>query len=170
MSSPQRFSLCSDHVDTKSRKQLMFSMFILLAATLIFVLFFNIQFRYKMNYQKQPSWGALLKSFQKSFINFLIVKVDLKFKQKPRNINVTDFILRPVARAIPIIWNTLRCLNKFTAWKVSQYGVSSGPYSPVSCPNTGKYGPEKTPYLDTFHAVIVPASLNIPLLKAGDKN
>ena len=22
------------------------------------------------------------------------------------------------------------------------------------CPNTGKYGPEKTPYLDTFHAVI----------------
>ena len=21
------------------------------------------------------------------------------------------------------------------------------------CPNTGKYGPEKTPYLDTFHAV-----------------
>ena len=22
-------------------------------------------------------------------------------------------------------------------------------------PNTGKYGPEKTPYLDTFHAVMV---------------
>ena len=21
------------------------------------------------------------------------------------------------------------------------------------CPNTGKYGPEKTPYFDTFHAV-----------------
>ena len=21
------------------------------------------------------------------------------------------------------------------------------------CPNTGKYGPEKTPYVDTFHAV-----------------
>ena len=21
------------------------------------------------------------------------------------------------------------------------------------CPNTGKYGPEKTPYLDTFHTV-----------------
>ena len=28
------------------------------------------------------------------------------------------------------------------------YGVS-----PVFSPNTGKYGPEKTPYLDTFHAV-----------------
>ena len=33
-----------------------------------------------------------------------------------------------------------------TAWKVSKYGVFSGP-------NTGKYGPKKTPYLDTFHAV-----------------
>ena len=22
------------------------------------------------------------------------------------------------------------------------------------CPNTGKYGPEKTPYLDTFHAML----------------
>ena len=27
-------------------------------------------------------------------------------------------------------------------WKVSKYGFS---------PNTGKYGPEITPYLDTFH-------------------
>ena len=31
--------------------------------------------------------------------------------------------------------------------KVSKYGVSSDPYFPVS-------GQEKTPYLDTFHAVI----------------
>ena len=40
-----------------------------------------------------------------------------------------------------------------TAWKVSKYGVSSGPYFPVFALNTEKYGPEKTPYLDTFHAV-----------------
>ena len=53
-----------------------------------------------------------------------------------------------------------------TAWKVSKYGGFSGPYfaafglnteryelSPVFSPNTGKYGPEKTPYLDTFHTV-----------------
>ena len=32
--------------------------------------------------------------------------------------------------------------------KVSKYGVFSGP-------NTGKYGPEKTPYLDTFHVVLL---------------
>ena len=35
-----------------------------------------------------------------------------------------------------------------TAWKVSKHGVFSGPYFPV-------FGPEKTPYLDTFHAVYV---------------
>ena len=27
------------------------------------------------------------------------------------------------------------------------------PYFPVFRPNTGKYGLEKTPYLDTFHVV-----------------
>ena len=32
------------------------------------------------------------------------------------------------------------------AWKVSKHEVSSGP-------NTGKYGPEKIPYLDTFNTV-----------------
>ena len=33
-----------------------------------------------------------------------------------------------------------------TAWKVSKCGVFSGPYFPV-------FGPKKSPYLDTFHAV-----------------
>ena len=33
-----------------------------------------------------------------------------------------------------------------TAWNLSRYGV-------FSSPNRGKYGSEKTPYLDTFHAV-----------------
>ena len=50
-----------------------------------------------------------------------------------------------------------------TAWKVSKYGVISGPYFlvfglntaiyGVFSANTGKYGPEITPCLDTFHAV-----------------
>ena len=40
-----------------------------------------------------------------------------------------------------------------TAWKLSKYGVFSGLHLPVSELNTGNYGPEKTPYLDTFHAV-----------------
>ena len=37
--------------------------------------------------------------------------------------------------------------------KVSKYGVISGPYFPVFGLNTGKYGPEITPYLDTFYTV-----------------
>ena len=36
--------------------------------------------------------------------------------------------------------------KSFTLRKVSKYGVSSGPYFPV-------FGPEKTPYIDSFHAV-----------------
>ena len=40
-----------------------------------------------------------------------------------------------------------------TRLKVFKYGVFSGPYFPVSELNTGKYGLEKTLYLDTFHAV-----------------
>ena len=36
---------------------------------------------------------------------------------------------------------------------MSKCGVISGTYFPVFSPNTGKYGPEITPYLDTFHAV-----------------
>ena len=52
---------------------------------------------------------------------------------------------------------------------MSKYGVISGPYVPVFGlnteiyevnlllnPNTGKYRPEITPYLDIFHAVNVP--------------
>ena len=31
-------------------------------------------------------------------------------------------------------------------------GVFSGPYFPVFSTSAGKYEPEKTPYLDSFHA------------------
>ena len=41
---------------------------------------------------------------------------------------------------------SVACL--ITAWKVSKYGVIS-----VFSLNAEKYGPEITPYLDTFHAV-----------------
>ena len=51
-----------------------------------------------------------------------------------------------------------------TAWKVSKYGVITGPhfsvfglntpYLSVFSPNTEKYGPEITPYLDIFHAMM----------------
>ena len=40
-------------------------------------------------------------------------------------------------------------------WKVSKYRFFSGPYYPIFSPNAEKHGLEKTPYLDTFHAVKV---------------
>ena len=50
--------------------------------------------------------------------------------------------------------------------KKSKYGLFSGSYFPafglnterysVFSPNAGKYGREKTPCLDTFHAVVYP--------------
>ena len=59
---------------------------------------------------------------------------------------------------VNIVWwrSSSRKIN--TAWKVSKYGVISDPYFPafglsVFSPNAGKYGPEITPYLDTFQAV-----------------
>ena len=39
-------------------------------------------------------------------------------------------------------------VNLSTAWKVAEYGDFSGA-------NTRKYGPEKTSYLDNFHAVFL---------------
>ena len=46
-------------------------------------------------------------------------------------------------------------VSKAVPSKVSKYGAFSGPYFPVFELNTGKYEPEKTPYLDTFHALLV---------------
>ena len=40
-----------------------------------------------------------------------------------------------------------------TAWKVFKYGVFSSPHFPLFGLNIEKYGPEKTPYLNSFHAV-----------------
>ena len=37
--------------------------------------------------------------------------------------------------------------------------VFSGPYFTVFGMNAGKYGPEKTPYFDTFHPVV--SSVNV---------
>ena len=61
---------------------------------------------------------------------------------------------------IPDGFPPITIFAKTAAYKVSKYRVFSGPYFPVfglntEVPNTGKYGPEKTPYLDTFHAVNV---------------
>ena len=45
---------------------------------------------------------------------------------------------------------------------MSKYGVFSSPYFP-------EFGPEKTPYLDTFHAVRLEASYPYPIYTTAQK-
>ena len=45
--------------------------------------------------------------------------------------------------------------QRFHCVKSVQIQGFSGLYFPVFSPNAGKHGPEKTSYLDTFHAVFV---------------
>ena len=51
----------------------------------------------------------------------------------------------------------LTIFTEITVWKKFKYGVFSGPYFPAHRLDTGKYGPEETPYLDSFHAVNAPS-------------
>ena len=57
-------------------------------------------------------------------------------------------------------------MNLDTAWKVSKYGVISGPYFVVFGLNTRKYEPEITAYLDNFQTVrfkwILKHPINLP--------
>ena len=62
---------------------------------------------------------------------------------KPLNIKVHHFLRKRIS-----------LFSGITVRKVSKYGVFSGPYFPAFGLNTGKYGPEETPYFDTFHAVL----------------
>ena len=50
-------------------------------------------------------------------------------------------------------WQYIIIFVCITVWKVSEYGDISGPYFSVIRLNTGKYIPEITPYLETFHAL-----------------
>ena len=42
-----------------------------------------------------------------------------------------------------------------------KYGAFSGPYFPAFSLDTGKDGPEKTLYLDSFHAVLSIQTFNV---------
>ena len=48
----------------------------------------------------------------------------------------------------------LLILQMSTAWKLSKYGVFSGPSFPIFRLNTGKYGPEETPYLNIIRTLV----------------
>ena len=59
-------------------------------------------------------------------------------------------------------------IQKSPPWKVSKYEVSSGPLFPIIGVNTGKYGPGKTPSLDTFSGIY--SSTNWPPFTGGQSS
>ena len=68
-----------------------------------------------------------------------------------------------------------RLFTTFTTLKVSKYGVFSGPFFLVFGLNTerysvGNYEPEKTPYLDVFHAVYFIENKSMPAGKSISKS
>ena len=87
----------------------------------------------------------------------------LRFWMVPQSLRNIMHCLTSVQKR-SFFWSVFSCIRTEYGKIVSKYGVFSGPYFPVFglttpylsifSPNTGKYGPEKTPYLDTFHAVI----------------
>ena len=87
-------------------------------------------------------WNSLLLLFDGFFLLFLIFVIE---------ITLFKILRKSTINRISTSFNT--------TWKVSKYGVVSGPYFSVFWLNTGKYGPEITPYLATFHAVKVSANL-----------
>ena len=70
-----------------------------------------------------------------------------KWSANPRHHSNTDESLKLLDKVI------ISYVNSDTVSKVSKYGVISSLYFLVFSPNTGKFGPEITPYLDTFYAV-----------------
>ena len=77
----------------------------------------------------------------------LLSKIQLPHPWSFKSDGLFNFQLCLTDSHCKMFWTTSHCV------KVSKYGVISGLYFHVVSPNTGKYGPEINPYLDTFHAV-----------------
>ena len=120
--------------------------------------FFNLQFSYC-----PPVWTCYSRT-----INNKTNQLNERFLSVIYNDRISSF-REPLERdwSVPIHNKNLQILatqifkvyKYIAAWKVSKYGVFSDPYFPVFSSNTGKYGPEKPPYLDTFHAVYSSADI-----------
>ena len=103
-----------------------------------------------------------------------------KFAFKSINFYIQFFSVCRGYRKRPVAWylsitldnfekriRTTRCISQIeiktkqhTTWKASKYGVFSGRCFSVFSPNTEKYWPEKTPYLETFH--VGTTTVNLP--------
>ena len=83
------------------------------------------------------------------------------------NINYSEtIVVLIISSTVALVMAVSLLLKITTAWKVSKYGVFSGPYFPVFSPITGKYGLKKTSYLDAFHTVNILAR-NEKMIRTG---
>ena len=79
-------------------------------------------------------------SWDQSYINFVILAFQFRFICGESNLYYNIVNSQNIMASINY--------SSFTGRKLSKYGVFTGP-------NTGNYGPEKTPHLDTFHSMLI---------------
>ena len=90
-------------------------------------------------------------TFSQSWYRHFLTKVSFRIFQIHNFVTLKHLIMWKVLREkCPNMECLLACIFPYLDWirRLTEY-IS------VFSPNAGKYGPEKTPYLDTFHAVIV---------------
>ena len=92
-----------------------------------------------------------------NFLNFFrITPAILKkkyLKDDADSLHKLLYLLRKTYEYMQWYLIAIDAIQSNTARKMSKYGVFSGPCFPLFGLNTGKCRPEKTPYLDSFHAV-----------------
>ena len=102
----------------------------------------------------------LTKSQANIFLNEALLLISSSFNDHKLVVQINKFLVQ--RKRYKKVFCKILLISLPSAWKVYKYRVFSGPYFLVFGLNTGRYGPEKTPYLDTFHAV--PLSLTYLLL------
>ena len=119
-----------------------------------FFLWYSI-FLWKYAFSMKHSFIAFLDSC----LNYLVSRTYILRKKVQWQVKVTLINEKGCFwnYSLVIIW------QQHIVWKVSKCEAVSGPYLfglnteiSVFSPNTGKYGSEIIPYLDTFHAVTFP--------------
>ena len=92
-----------------------------------------------------------------NFLNFFrITPAILKktyLKDDADSLHKLLYLLRKTYEYMQWYLIAIDAIQSNTARKMSKYGVFSGSCFPLFGLNTGKCRPEKTPYLDSFHAV-----------------
>ena len=110
-----------------------------------------------------PNINLSRNTIRGSFKTYVTRKVAFLNRPPPFPLcHTCHFFLQPLHSRIASFtktWQTMTWQRKrffsINAWKMSKCGVFSGPYFAAFELNTGKYGPERNPYLDTFHAVYI---------------